>query len=434
MPTDKNITPINLFPVFPRKLFISKNGAYNVTKYDGVFVKVSESLKKETLNIHYGNTAPVDTSKLWIKGNKAQKVVINSEFTLGGTTKTNTAQLPIAAISMGCVAIGSKIYTFGGSRYNLPIDDICVFDTETQTAKVLEAKLEQPCVAMGCACVDKKVYLFGGCVKEGKFIDDIYCFNADTETIEKLDVKLNANCSSVSAVTVDTDIYLLGGLDGKYKKLKSVYRFDTTTQLLYEMSYVLPYGVYDAGCVAVDKRIYLIGGYSTGSSDRICSVDTATGEAREEKTKLPYALTRTGCAESDGLIYILGGNIGTDSSDKIYLYNPDSGIITDYGSLPKTIEAFGGVKVNDIYYIIAGSSVRFLTAAYAQDIHSFVLKDRLPGNVIAIQTGSSNRVKIYTSDTAEIYANVEYVYRGDKSGIARKENAFVCINGAWKKV
>ena len=71
------------------------------------------------LNIHYGDTAPEDTSKLWVKSEEPSNisfpVVWKPEQIVEGVTNTGTT-LPQAAKAIGTAAVGTKIYLFGGTN------------------------------------------------------------------------------------------------------------------------------------------------------------------------------------------------------------------------------------------------------------------------------------------------------------------------------
>ena len=117
------------------------------------------------LNIHYGNTAPEDTSKLWIKSEKPSNisfpVVWKPEQIVEGITDTGTT-LPTAANSMGSAAVGTKIYLFGGSGENGRINTIQVFDTTNNTIQTLSTTLPTAASGIRTVAVGTKIYLFGG--------------------------------------------------------------------------------------------------------------------------------------------------------------------------------------------------------------------------------------------------------------------------------
>ena len=117
------------------------------------------------LNIAYGDTAPEDTSKLWIKSEEPSNisfpVVWKPEQIVEGVTNTG-ATLPTAANGIRTAAVGTKIYLFGGYGNNGSINTINVFDTTNNTIQTLSAKLPQGAYGIGTAAVGTKIYLFGG--------------------------------------------------------------------------------------------------------------------------------------------------------------------------------------------------------------------------------------------------------------------------------
>ena len=78
-----------------------------------------------SLNIAYGNTAPSDTSKLWIKGNEPEEMTITTQQLFS----TLSITLPTAAYGIGTAGVGTKIYLFGGSG-SIKLNTINVFLTQ----------------------------------------------------------------------------------------------------------------------------------------------------------------------------------------------------------------------------------------------------------------------------------------------------------------
>ena len=118
------------------------------------------------LNIAYGNTAPEDTSKLWIKSEEPNNISFpilwNPEQIVEGITDTGTT-LPRVANGIGTAAVGTKIYLFGGYSNNYTcLNTIQVFDTTNNTIQTLSTTLPQAMYGMGTVAVGTKIYLFGG--------------------------------------------------------------------------------------------------------------------------------------------------------------------------------------------------------------------------------------------------------------------------------
>ena len=133
------------------------------------------------LNIAYGNTAPEDTSKLWIKSEEPSNisfpVVWKPEQIVEGIIDTGTT-LPTAANNIGMAAVGTKIYLFGGSSSSGYLNTIQVFDTTNNTIQTLSTKLPTAVSGIGVAAVGTKIYLLGG-YSSGNYLNTINQFTVN---------------------------------------------------------------------------------------------------------------------------------------------------------------------------------------------------------------------------------------------------------------
>ena len=124
---------------------------------------ISQISSGASLNIAYGNTAPSDTSKLWIKGSEAEEVTITTQQLFSTLSTT----LSVGTYGIGTAAVGTKIYLFGGNDSNGRINTINVFDTTNNTISTLSTTLPTNTEGIGTAAVGTKIYLFGGYVEYG---------------------------------------------------------------------------------------------------------------------------------------------------------------------------------------------------------------------------------------------------------------------------
>ena len=116
------------------------------------------------LNLAFGDTAPEDTSKLWIKAARTPSVTVdyNPDNTVETVSSLSTV-LPAATGESSGAVVGTKCYLFGGKNSgNSPINTIREFDTETETISTLSATLPTAAAEIGCCVVGTKIYLFGG--------------------------------------------------------------------------------------------------------------------------------------------------------------------------------------------------------------------------------------------------------------------------------
>ena len=176
---------------------------------------ISQISSGASLNIAYGNTAPSDTSKLWIKGSEANNLILisgNPKPTLKDTISTLSTKLPLTAGNMGTAAVGTKIYLFGGRSNSGRLNKIRVFDTTNNTISTLTTTLPEKVDGMGTAAVGTKIYLFGG--NTGSRLSTIQVFDTTNDTISTLSITLPTAADSIGTAAVGTKIYLFGGYSG----------------------------------------------------------------------------------------------------------------------------------------------------------------------------------------------------------------------------
>lgn len=179
-----------------------------------------------SLNIAYGEIAPEDTTKLWVKTSQPQNVTVDYDIDNGvESIETLTTVLPNAAYAMGCGTVGKKCYLFGGMENNLS-SYINVFDTETNAITTLVATLPSVASIIACGVVGTKIYLFGG------HSDVIAVFDTETETITTLSTTLPIATFAIACGVVGANCYLFGGGDdANDSPLNTIDKFTVTFPL-----------------------------------------------------------------------------------------------------------------------------------------------------------------------------------------------------------
>jgi hypothetical protein len=188
------------------------------------------------LNIAYGDTAPEDTSKLWVKTSKPSVVNVSSEEIRKDEQITILPdELHIASTGAGCVKKGNIVYLF--VNYKILLFDI---ETETLTTPSTVTSGIEPYIA--AEMVGSKIYLFGG--SSNTATNKILCFDTETETLTTLSTTLpEPNCGMTSAV-MGTSIFLFGGWYMQYMSWgggkDKILLFDTETETITTLSSTLP--------------------------------------------------------------------------------------------------------------------------------------------------------------------------------------------------
>jgi N-acetylneuraminic acid mutarotase len=184
------------------------------------------------------------------------------------------------------VAVGTKIYLFGGyapSVQHLP--DRCTtairfFDTETETYTTLSAVLPTKSCSISAVAVGTKIYLFGGEYNVGSSTNNrnlktINVFDTETETISTLDTTLQDAAYNIASALVGTRAYLFGGYgDIGYLNTinKFIVKFPLQTNTLHIQSTTAEniFTMIDAGNITVQmgvKEAYI--GNSDGYAKKV---------------------------------------------------------------------------------------------------------------------------------------------------------------------
>ena len=219
------------------------------------------------LGIAYGDTAPEDTGKLWIRTGEPAQVQIRSRQDTE-MVEAGKVALPQAAHSIAAAAVGGKVYLFGGlSAENNGLSTIHVFDPETDTITRLPVVLPSTAYGSAAAAVGEKVYLFGGRVGSGVTrLNTINMFDTQTNTITTLSTALSSKVYYIAAAAVGTKIYLFGGsYTASGSGLYSIDVFDTETNAISRLNTYLPTAAFSIAAATVGEKVYLFGGNNNGN-------------------------------------------------------------------------------------------------------------------------------------------------------------------------
>lgn len=370
---------------------ITSNGSFTVTPDSGkVLSQVTGTVNVPTsgggadLNIAYGDTAPTDTSKLWIKSTKPASIDFtqNPEQQVQGITSEGLPNLPFGSYLIGHAAVGTKIYLFGGvkqsSTSNAKVDTIQEFDTETKTITTLSTRLIKKGYGPTCVAVGTKIYIFGFGVP------NIQAFDTISKSITLLSATLLGNGTYISCAAIGTKIYLFYAPNSSNSQIL-IQEFDTTTNTLTTLlTETEKYR--GAGCVAIGNKIYLFGG-GAGSAD--------TG-------------------------YI----------NKIKVFDTEQNILTD---LSLTTAAKGNIAaeaVGNKIFLFGG----YDGTNYYANIQEFIVTFALSSGNILVQEDYLNNVFDVLPAPTRVQIGVRNVYKGNASNEAEFVDAYIHNGTNWVNV
>lgn len=249
-------------------------GAYSRTnviqKFD-VATGTVETLSATLAEAADGIACAAIGTNIYLFGGKGTSTAIQKFDTVTNTISTLTAELPTGAYQIACAIVGSNIYLFGGYHYtgtsnSYLLNTIYKFDATTESlSSALSVTLPLSLGNMGCAAVGTDIYLFGGKYKKsnGNITDTniIQKFDTVSETIETLDIVLpTRGQNGMACSAIKTDIYLFGGNVYADRNCETVQKFDTLRQQLETLPVTLPNLMTNIGSSVVGKTIYLFGG------------------------------------------------------------------------------------------------------------------------------------------------------------------------------
>ena len=379
-------------------------------------------------NIAYGDTAPSDTSKLWVKASEPNKVSIATQFNTTNSFQTNIAKLPNAAFAMGTAAVGTKIYLFGGSgKSGSKLNTIQVLNTETNVISTLSATLPAGAY-IGTAAVGTKIYLFGGQDSSNNALNTIQVFNTETNVISTLSATVSKVAMGIGAAAVGTKIYLFGGANGT-GRYNTIQVFNTETNTISTLSATLPAGAYSIGTAAVGTKIYLFGGQGSNSLNTIQVFDTETNTISTLSVTLPKAANGMGTAAVGTKIYLFGGS---DGFNAIQVFDTETNTISTLSAtLPSNnTGGIGTAAVGTKIYLFGGA---YMTIEDA--IHSYTLAIPVEvGKILIVSSITDNLFNLINTETTQVSIGVDRVYIGNAEGNAEAVDAYLHNGTEWVAV
>lgn len=394
-------------------------------KFDALY-RLKEIRGDMLANIHYGDTAPEDASKLWISGNTASKLYIKSSDE--AAVSKSMKGLPESVENVNGACVNDKVYLFGGYHYyhysygstsdteKEYLNTINVLDLNTNTMETLTVTLPVRASGIGVAAVGDMIYLFGGQTSDSAYSSAIRVFDTTTNTLTTLSQTLPVAQGYVQAVTVGSKIYLVGiktTSDGSYV----IAVFDTTTN---EISTVTTLTSSAGQATLIGSNIYF--GVST---TRVFNTNDNT--ITDLDLSLPSHSWRY-LSSVGTKLYFFGADSSSPSESVRYLYAYDT--INNVGSssnlsFSSLYTQAGVIKTNN-GVCFAGGYWYSLNSNYYNTQRAVYLffPEKLDTDVVKIKPSlTENIFKIIEDDTDIWELGVEKVYRGDVNGGAFEETA-----------
>ncbi|WKY49055.1 kelch repeat-containing protein [Eubacteriaceae bacterium ES3] len=401
-----------------------------VSSYSGIIdsLQIGTNASAE-FNMHFGDTAPEDLTKLWVKTSLPPNIIINTDIStvLNEATLVNPVATADSVICSGrnlsAERIDEKVYLFGGydESPEILIYDLITCLTTSTGVNMPTDRIYQHATGR----IDNEIYLIGGRNSSG-VTNKIYCFDVIANTLSDIGLTVTLNKGygyhGFGYAAVGTKIYFFGGYQTTSSSsiVDTAFCFDMETRVFSDIT-DWPYG--DSAlmsCVVIGTDIFICGGYGT-TSTKIVKYDTLTGA---------YLTVATMPAS---IIYCQAVSIGTD----IYVFY-------EYG-----IYKFDSVT-SEVTTITTASVQRYrqgFMLSYGSDVFSFggnyltnqVLKMacdiELEQNHLQIASlRSGQRIELFNQNGIELKMPVSDVFKGDSNNLAQKVEAYYYDNDQWNLI
>lgn len=390
--------------------FKDKDGVVKTTP--GLKIVTEKNVINPSLNVHFGQTAPEDISKLWVKTDEYPNDVIISPKIIGeeNIMTYGVVTLPSYETNVGVACVDDKMYLFGGSRSSTLIRKVDMNTGEITTLPIslIIGSSNYPQTII----LDKKIYLFGSSVGDERY--PVNVFDTETETVVTLKMGISGYYDYCTATSMGDVIYMFGG------KTRQIFSYDTKTGTFITHSFLLPEAHNRKGVATVGTKIYMFCGYKyySGSQNHsetntIFIFDTTTGTTTISNVTVPYSgVVRPVAVGTD--IYLLG--CGTT----IYVYDTLHDTINTLDiSLTKTTALAGVCLYGTDIYLVGGNT------SSANTIDKFSLQSPLKHNVLQIQStiGDGSWCKLMKNPLLE--TSIKKVFIGNEDGYAEETDAYI---------
>lgn len=385
-------------------------------------------------NIHFGDTAPEDTTKLWVKTTPVTNIKLDCEISsvLNATTRVNdildAATNEIVSGVGGCAErVGNLVYLLGAYTMSPKILTYNLDTLVTVSTGVAMPSNYFRYAATGL--VGDFIYLLGG-LKYSTMSLDIYKYDILEKTMTKLAIAItndgNHGWQSFAYATVGTRIYLFGGYNSSsfsnsYIVTKAYY-FDTVSQTFTMIAAPSNHFI-EAGTAVIGTDIYLIGGRNSSgtATTRITKYDTLL-DTYTIVAYLPAAYTNCRAAAVGTDIYIywdksifkldtLTNTLSTVSSGLAWDFN--GGTIISYGT-------------NVFYFCGSGAANRVIKTTADVTLES--------NHLLISSLMSGHRIALFNQQGIDIKLPVSNVYKGDVNNKAQRVEAYYFNNALWNLI
>ncbi len=296
----------------------------------------------------------------------------SSNAMLAGDSWVSKASMPSTLNSPKATELNGKIYVVGAYQGENVNNSLFEYDPLADNWTVKES-LPSSRMDFAVAACNGKIYVIGGklnpqTTNAGVALSNNEVYDPETDSWETRASVPTARYQTV-AETVDGKIYVIAGRTGGADTsvgANEVYDTETDT---WTTASPIPLFVAAPSSAVVDNKIYVIGGQAEFNQPMnpglnwiyTPATDTWTQGAQHPNPEWNSASAgATTGAMAYKRVYVMGGNRDFGSlHDQNYAYNPNDNSWHAVASMPIALSYFAVAVVDDLLYVIGGSTANF---------------------------------------------------------------------------
>lgn len=379
------------------------------------------------LNIHYGDTAPEDTSKLWVKTAEPESVEISPDFGYGEVVQTTGVKSGFPISTVTCED-GDYLYVVVSKtvkKYNKKtlefISDVATLSTNSVQSILIYQGI---------------LYFIIGLFENGQYA------NYFGVKLHSYDLKTNIENTLTGLLYHDgghiklynNKIYIIGGgynyyphnggSTGYYNG-NAISIYDISLKMIEKITF--SYSYQKNNSIIIGNRAFVFGGYNNSNSSTVYNTISCVNLDTKTVTKcnavLPIATYNMGVSNLGNYIYLSGGY---NTSQAVYRYDTINDTIEQLNVTLDHARTTCATFFNDTELYLLGSNAIVDKLQIDVPLSNTKLK--------IISDWLNNQFAVVNNNSAKVMIGVNKAFKGDENNKAKEVTAYVFDGVNWRNL
>lgn len=390
-----------------------KNGV-NIGGITGTYEPTSSGAE---LNIHYGDTAPEDTSKLWVKTTKPESVEISPDFGYGEAIQTTGVK---SGFPTGTVCVDED-YLYAVSENYIKKYDKNTFTFISDLVYVYNKNVYSILVHNGILYYMENVYTQSGFNSYIRAKLHAYDLTTKEETVLKSGYKR----AGARLQLYNDKLYIIGGGyndNDSYIDVSGCDIYDISKNT-WETAMQYSIGGSYYGCVIIGNNTFIFGGRTFDGDTKYTAIRRANLDTKTVtacNAVLPIATYSMGVSNVGNYVYLSGG---AETSKDVYRYNTETDTIEKLNVTLEHARTICATFFNGTELYLLGSNSIVDKLQIDVPLSSTKLK--------IISDWLNNQFAVVNSSSARVMIGVNKAFKGDENNKAKEVTAYVFDGVNW---